>query len=84
MIIDENHNHYNVGNSFWLWKWDSIEDWSKIDETKGYKIKYYGVRFPPLGLFPVIVETEKPTKPLNMDWAIDGKCETKGTVVNAI
>jgi hypothetical protein len=31
MIIDDNGKHYNVNNSFWYWKWNSIEDWHKIN-----------------------------------------------------
>ena len=26
MVIDSYGNHYNVNNSFWYWKWISIED----------------------------------------------------------
>ena len=36
MIIDEKGNHYNVTNSIWYWKWDSIEDWHKIQTNKEY------------------------------------------------
>ncbi len=52
MIIDNKGNHYNVNNSFWYWKWNSIEDWHKIEENKQIFIKYYGWRLPLLGLFP--------------------------------
>lgn len=31
MIIDEQGNHYNMINSFWYWKWNSIEDWNKLN-----------------------------------------------------
>ena len=34
MIIDKNGDHYNVNNSLWYWKWDSIEDWHKIQTNK--------------------------------------------------
>ena len=30
MVIDSNGRHFNLNNSLWYWKWDSIEDWSKI------------------------------------------------------
>ena len=30
MIVDDKGRHFNVNNSFWYWKWDSIEDWSNI------------------------------------------------------
>ncbi len=55
MIIDENDNHYNVNNSVWYWKWNSIEDWHKIETSKQIDIKYYGWRVPLLGLFPNII-----------------------------
>jgi hypothetical protein len=55
MIIDENNKHYNVNNSFWYWKWDSIEEWSTLKENDTINIKYYGYRIPCLGFFPNIV-----------------------------
>ena len=48
MIIDENGRHYNVNNSFWYLKWDSYEDWHKIETNKKCKIKYYNVFSPKL------------------------------------
>lgn len=55
MVIDSKGNHYNVNNSLWLWKWDSIEDWNKIETNKYFLVKYYGIRFPLFGLFPNII-----------------------------
>lgn len=57
MIIDAHGHHYNVNNSVWYWKWDSIEDWHKIQTNKQLVMKYYGLRIPVLGLFPNIVNT---------------------------
>ena len=54
MIIDECGNHFNVNNSFWYWKWNSIEDWTNIKEGDQLYFKYYGWRVPFLGLFPNI------------------------------
>jgi len=54
MIHDEKGRHYNVNNSFWYWKWDSVEDWSKMNKGDSVKVKYYGIRSPLLGLFPNI------------------------------
>ena len=34
MIIDSNDKHYNLNNSLWYWKWDSIEDWYLIKEEQ--------------------------------------------------
>ena len=59
MVIDEQGKHYNVNNSFWFWKWDSIEDWSNIKEGDELYFKYYGWRIPVLGLFPNIYMTDK-------------------------
>ena len=55
MIIDNTGKHYNVNNSFWYWKWDSIEDWHKMDTSKEMVIKYYGWRVPLFGIFPNII-----------------------------
>ena len=57
MVIDENNKHYNINNSVWYWKWDSIEDWTKLDINKQISIKYYGWRVPVFGLFPNIIMT---------------------------
>jgi hypothetical protein len=56
MIYDENGRHYCINNSLWYWKWDSIEDWSKMNKGDVVKVKYYGIRSPLLGLFPNIVK----------------------------
>jgi len=65
MIVDTNGRHFNVNNSFWYWKWDSIEDWTNIlkeskgQESKGQEsiaVSYYGYRIPFLGMFPNVVE----------------------------
>jgi hypothetical protein len=55
MIIDENGKHYNVNNSLWYWKWNSIEDWHRLKIHKTINVQYYGIRYPFLGLFPNIV-----------------------------
>ena len=55
MIIDQNGQHYNVNNSFWYLKWNSNEDWHKIETNNKIKIKYYGWRVPLFGMFPNII-----------------------------
>ena len=57
MIVDTNGTHYNVNNSFWFWKWDSIEDWYKLKVGDTIYAKCYGFRIPFLGCFPNIVDT---------------------------
>lgn len=57
MIIDKDGEHYNVSNSIWYWKWNSIEDWHKIDTTANFTITYYGWRLPLFGIFPNIVKS---------------------------
>jgi len=61
IIIDRCNRHYLLNNSLWFWKWDSIEDWSKIkklNEGCKIKIKCYGFRLPFLGVFPNIYDTD--------------------------
>ena len=55
MVIDSNGKHYNLNNSLWYWKWDSIEDWHSIKEEQKLHTLTYGLRVPILGLFPNIV-----------------------------
>lgn len=58
MIQDFRNQHYCVNNSLWFWKWDCIEDWSKLEEGESYRVKRYGWRVPILSLFPNIVRLE--------------------------
>ena len=58
MIIDNSGKHYNVNNSFWYWKWNSIEDWNNINSGDTLNIKYYGYRIPLFGIFPNIVHIQ--------------------------
>ena len=58
MVIDNKGRHFNVNNSFWYNKWNSLEDWHNIKENGEINIKYYGWRIPFLGLFPNIVNSE--------------------------
>jgi hypothetical protein len=61
MIIDDKGRHFNVNNSLWYWKWDSIEDWHRIQEKNEEKllIRYYGWRMPLLGIFPNIIVSNR-------------------------
>lgn len=59
MIIDNKKRHFNVTNSFWYNKWDTIEDWYKIKENDELHIKYYGWRIAIFGVFPNIVKCNK-------------------------
>ena len=58
MIIDSNDKHYNLNNSLWYWKWDSIEDWHSIKEEQKLNTLTYGLRVPILGIFPNIVASQ--------------------------
>lgn len=59
MIIDNKGMHFNVNNSLWYWKWNSVEDWSNMKEGDELYFKYYGWRLPVLGLFPNIIMSHK-------------------------
>jgi hypothetical protein len=55
MVVDQTGRHFNVNNSLWYWKWDSIEDWKAIKQGRPTYVQYYGWRSPFFGLFPNIV-----------------------------
>lgn len=57
MVIDENGKHYNVTNSFWYWKWNSIEDWNRMEPDRPVVVTFFGWRIPIFGLFPNIVHS---------------------------
>ena len=65
MIVDEKGRHFNVNNSFWYWKWDSIEDWTNIQPETILVVSYYGYRIPFLGMFPNVVEFPKNVNKIN-------------------
>ena len=65
MVIDTQGRHFNVNNSFWYWKWDSVEDWHMLIPSDKVNIKYYGWRWPVYGLFPNIVLSKKPVNKTN-------------------
>ena len=58
MIIDQNGKHYNMINSFWYWKWNSIEDWNKLNYLENRTVRIYGYRIPIFGIFPNIVSID--------------------------
>lgn len=55
MVVDARGRHFNVNNSLWYWKWDSVEDWSSLHKGDTLTVQYYGWRKPVFGLFPNIV-----------------------------
>ena len=55
MVIDGEGRHFNMANSAWFWKWNSIEDWHRIQRGYPLTVQYYGWRVPALGWFPNIV-----------------------------
>ena len=59
MIVDISGKHYNVNNSIWFNKWDSIEDWTNIEQGQTYKASIYGIRIPILGVFPNIFKIDQ-------------------------
>ena len=59
MVVDSKGRHFNVNNSFWYWKWDSIEDWTNIKPLEKRRVCYYGYRIPFLGMFPNIIYTNE-------------------------
>ena len=62
MIVNDKGIHYNVNNSYWFWKWNSIEDWHNLKIGQNINAKYYGLRIPFLGCFPNIIDTNMPIK----------------------
>jgi|LakMenE01Jun11ns_1017448.scaffolds.fasta_scaffold9953960_7 hypothetical protein len=61
MVIDNKGRHFNVNNSFWYNKWNSIEDWHNLEENNHFNFKYYGWRIPIFGIFPNVVKYDKNT-----------------------
>jgi hypothetical protein len=62
MVVNDKGIHYNVNNSYWFWKWDSIENWHNLKVGQNINVQYYGLRIPFLGCFPNIIDTNAPIK----------------------
>ena len=43
IIIDTNNNIFEINNSVWFGKFNSLDDWIKINLNKKYNINYYGL-----------------------------------------
>lgn len=68
MIVTKDGSHMRVNNSFWYWKFNSIEDWYKIKVTDKIEVKKYGYRIPILRIFPNIVGIGSyPSRPADKD-----------------
>ena len=66
MIVDTNNRHYNMNNSFWFWKWNSVEDWNNVKPNDVLLVKFYGIRIPIIGVFPNIVNSQILGNPPNI------------------
>ena len=58
MVIDTEDTHYRVNNSFWFLKYNSIEDWCKMNKKTKLFVKIYGFRIPFFGIFPNIIQAD--------------------------
>ena len=77
MIIDKEGKHYNINNSLWYWKWNSLEDWYKIETNKEINVKYYGWRLPIFGLFPNIVQIDNGNQNNQINFSKNNNLVTK-------
>ena len=67
MVVDSRGRHFNVNNSLWYWKWDSVEEWYRIQEGETRRVRMYGWRSPLWGMFPNIVGVmDGPQEPLKI------------------
>ena len=80
MIVNDKGIHYNVNNSYWFWKWNSIEDWYNLKVGQNINAQYYGLRIPFLGCFPNIIDTNMPIS--NND--VNGKKDYKNGIPREI
>jgi hypothetical protein len=62
MVVNDKNIHYNINNSCWFWKWNSIEDWHNLKIGQNINAQYYGLRIPFLGCFPNIINTNVPVR----------------------
>jgi len=80
MVVNDKGIHYNVNNSYWYWKWNSIEDWHNLKVGQNINAQYYGLRIPFLGCFPNIIDTNVVIK--NND--VNGKKDYKNGIPREI
>lgn len=71
MLVDETGAHFRVHNSFWMWKWDSVEDWKRLTPGEHYRLKYYGLRVPMLGMWPNVFFSQNQTPLVRLNQRTD-------------
>jgi hypothetical protein len=55
MLVTTTGEYLRVSDSFWHWKWESMELWREIRIRQTYRADIYGMRVPWLGMFPRLV-----------------------------
>ena len=58
IIVDKNNIIYEINNSVWFSKFNSLDDWIKINLNKKYSINYYGLPNSVFGTKYQIVDIE--------------------------
>lgn len=56
MFEDSNNNSYIVSNVWYLGRFNSMEEWNKLEVGKKYRIKGFGYRIGFLGMYPRIYD----------------------------
>jgi len=61
-ILDSKTNTcMRVDNCIYMWEWNAAEEFMNLKEGETYMVNLYGIRLPPLGLYPVIYKIKKKT-----------------------
>ena len=58
LVSDMDNNVYKISSSFWYFRWNLTETWSKIRKGEIYDIEYYGFRSGFLNMYPIITRVE--------------------------
>jgi hypothetical protein len=58
ILVDSNYDIYELSDSYWFARQDSINDWIKLKINKKYTIYYYGFTSTSLGTKPQIIDIE--------------------------
>ena len=54
LVTDETGGVYTVSNAFLIFHFTSAEVFGSLEVGKKYRVKGYGMRIPPIGMFPNI------------------------------
>jgi hypothetical protein len=59
MVVDKDNNTYSVDNLWWKGDFNRVDNWNLLQNGMEYRVKGYGIEFPMLDYYPIIISVSK-------------------------